>query len=582
MKRTSKLHSSRIDWETIKEVDFNRVVEALLLKLHGGGSASAVAINGRGGDGGIDVAVLDGGVVRVVYQLKFYPEGFTGGFKRARQPEVKNSFETAWKNHAPAEWILVMPPNPHINEKKFVDDLPAGRCVKVEIWGQGKLDAALADHPEIERAALRNELVDVLIQMNMEKAVLVGPQDLSERLTALAELANSRSEYWETSFSFVNGEVEEDYVPKHPEAMMLEPIQTKVTFRFDPENLALAEQVRDGLEFGAFETISLPPAAAAFTREGPSWVKPMRNRPTSRVDLIHETVKSEKTELVTLNFIDEAGYSQGRFEGKILARTHGTKGSQVKMVFANIVALVMRNPDSSEDPKHGLKINFTLVGAPVLDALTALKLAHALQPGRVLELYYAGNRAAKLMLSADPVDLISDPYTKELVDDLVALQQKLPAATFVVPETTVRRDRAMVRVARILLDGHLTVMPPETDLTGVLSGETSEELLRFIREGGRYVSRPTAFTVDIQGSKYVLGPATLFHRDVRVVDAESVLKAIEAGNAENLAISIRPQGDELIQVWLGGAPDERHPVPPYEPWGLTGFDVPHADPTGQL
>lgn len=584
MSRTNKLHGSRIDWATIKEVDFNRVVEALLLKMHDREPGTAVVINGRGGDGGIDVAVFDGAVARIIYQLKYYPEGFTGGYKKARQPEVKSSFETAWKNHTPAEWILVMPSNPHVNEKAYVEGLPADRPVKVEIWGQGKLDAALADYPEIERAALRNDLVDVLVQMHQEKAVLVGPNDLSERLAGLAELANSRSEYWETNFSFVNGEVAENYVPKHPEAMMMEPIRTKVTFRFDPGNLALAEKVRDTLEYGAFETVSLPPAAAAFTREGPSWVKPLKRLPHSRVDLVPVPAEVDKIEYVTLNFVDEDGYSQGRFDGKILARAHGSKGHQVKMIFSNVVDLVMRTSNDSEEPDEGLKINFTLIGVPVSDAEIALRLAHALQPGRILELYYAGNRAAKIMLGTDsagiPSSLSSNEYryTEELVSDLLALQRKLPAATFTVPETMVRRERALLRVARILLEGRLTFMPPEIHLTGVLSGKSSEELLRFVREGGLYVSHLKAFVVDIQGSKYNLGPATLFHRDLEVVAAEDVLKAIEDDKAEGLSFSMRPKNEDLIQVWLGVEADAKHPPPAYEPWQLTGFDIPYPEP----
>jgi hypothetical protein len=40
----------------------------------------------------------------------------------------------------------------------------------VEIWGQEKLAAALTDHPEVERAFLRYELVDVLKMIHQEKA----------------------------------------------------------------------------------------------------------------------------------------------------------------------------------------------------------------------------------------------------------------------------------------------------------------------------------------------------------------------------------------------------------------------------
>ena len=213
MNRTNKLHRSRVDWTTIKEEDFNRVVESILMKVHES-AGHPVVINGRGGDKGIDVAVWDGNNVSIVYQLKYYPQGFTGGNKKSREPKVRESFETAWKHHTPSEWVLVMPPNPHLEEKSFVDGLPGDRPVKVDIWGQAKLDTILAKYPAIERAALREETVDLFIQMHQEQAALVGPEDLAIRVRALGEVASSRSQYWDTNLSLVDGEYEENYTPK--------------------------------------------------------------------------------------------------------------------------------------------------------------------------------------------------------------------------------------------------------------------------------------------------------------------------------------------------------------------------------
>lgn len=485
LSNTNELHRSRIDWDTIKEADFNRLVEALLVTVYRNIPGEVAAINGRGGDGGIDVAIWENGVVTKIFQLKYYPQGFTGGFAKTRRPEIKNSFETAWKNHAPAEWILVMPPNPHVNEKKFVDALPAGRDVKVSIWGQAKLDAALADHPKVERAALRNELVDVLTQMGMEKAALVGQNDLSERVAAIGETGNSRSDYWDTNFSFEDGEVEETYVAKHPEAMKMEPIQTKITFHFTLEDQALADRVRDSFDYGSFEPVALPPTAT-LTREGPKWVKPFRNSPNRQFELVHDPGMPEKPELLTLNFVDPAGFSQGRFEGKVVGRVYGAKGLQIKSIFSNIMTLVMRVNNDPADRSGGMSLNFKPVGASPTDVMRAMEMFNAFQPDRVLELYHEGKRATKMQIGPDSVDWPSDAYTEELVEDLFILERKLPSASFVVPEETKRRDRVMIRVARLLLEGYRTFMPPGTDLTAVLSGGASDELHRFVNEGGNF------------------------------------------------------------------------------------------------
>lgn len=130
------LSKSRINWAHISEQDFNQLVEVLLIKMHATFPYRVDVIRGAGGDTGIDVVVwLEGRAVRI-YQLKYFPEGFTGEFRKGRRPQVKDSFDTAWKNHTPSEWILVMPPDPHINERNYVAGLAEGKEVDVEIWGR--------------------------------------------------------------------------------------------------------------------------------------------------------------------------------------------------------------------------------------------------------------------------------------------------------------------------------------------------------------------------------------------------------------------------------------------------------------
>lgn len=75
------LSRSRINWSQISEVDFNEVVEVLLLKMYDKKPYKAEVLRGAGGDGGIDVAVRLRNRVVKIFQLKYFPEGFTGGFR---------------------------------------------------------------------------------------------------------------------------------------------------------------------------------------------------------------------------------------------------------------------------------------------------------------------------------------------------------------------------------------------------------------------------------------------------------------------------------------------------------------------
>src|SRR5690554_5709372 len=96
-------------WERCGRDAFERAVELLLQRKHQAGPGKAQAIDGRGGDEGIDVDVTEpDGTISTIYQLKYFPEGFSGGFREVRRKQILNSFRAAMK-HEPALWVLVVP-----------------------------------------------------------------------------------------------------------------------------------------------------------------------------------------------------------------------------------------------------------------------------------------------------------------------------------------------------------------------------------------------------------------------------------------------------------------------------------------
>src|SRR5665647_486018 len=71
------------DWARCGRERFEAIVESLLVNKHvTEHTGHAQAVDGRGGDGGIDVDVtLDDGTLDTIYQLKYFPEGLSGNYK---------------------------------------------------------------------------------------------------------------------------------------------------------------------------------------------------------------------------------------------------------------------------------------------------------------------------------------------------------------------------------------------------------------------------------------------------------------------------------------------------------------------
>ncbi|WP_104169022.1 hypothetical protein [Arthrobacter sp. SX1312] len=571
----SDLSKSQIDWSRINERDFNHLVEVLLIKKHAKAPGRVDVIRGAGGDTGIDVVVWRGDKAAIIYQLKYFPEGFTGGFRENRRPQVKKSFDTAWKNHSPEEWILVMPPNPHINESNYVDQLAKDKAVRVEIMGQAKLTAALTDYPEVERAFTRDELVDLLERTHQEKAGLVGGTDLSARIQDLVSLANTRSQYWDVEVSTINGEVFEEYVAKHPDAMVEEPIITKLTFQFGEEHQDEVTRFQDSLNYGMVEDLDLPGETATFSRSGPSWVKPMPATALSRVRMSPVALASGLDgKTITFDFRDEAGFTQGRFEGVVTRHVTGEIGSSLRAQFANILTLTMQIPFDPDGGIPKLKMVFNAAELPVRDVQVAIDMLRSFQPDRNLDVYVGDlNGSMKLSNLVEPLE--GDDWTEMLVEDLSVIEKSQRGVSFVVPESIEPYDRVNIRVARLLLDGYQTVMAPRQSMSVTLKGDLNDGLGLLLRDGGALLVTQPAMAFDIQGSKLNLGPGIIHHPHVRARDGEEALAAIEAGTAAGRVVHLEPVDETPFRVWLQPRADTTaNGEPEYRAWGIPTFDDP--------
>ena len=160
-----------IDWEAIDQKLFARIVEALVNRLYDE-SWIVEPIDGRGGDGGIDIdCTQEGTGDRHIFQLKYFPEGFSGMYNGRRQ-QIKRSYQAL--KQAPARWILVAPCLSDKPGYTYLRNL-VPTSVQMEFWHRARLDDLLAQHPDlVNHFSRENYALDQAIKMGAEQSVLAG------------------------------------------------------------------------------------------------------------------------------------------------------------------------------------------------------------------------------------------------------------------------------------------------------------------------------------------------------------------------------------------------------------------------
>ncbi len=568
------MHEGSIGWKHISEDDFNRAVEALLMrKYHRPSESTAEVIDGRGGDGGIDVVVYVDDKINQIFQLKHFPEGFSGGFREIRRKQIKKSFDTAWTNHEPPLWTLVVPRNPTVQESKYVSGLgksiEEGKTVTPTVWGPARLDSELAHHPDLLAAATREPLVEVLKTIREERAALVGPTDLSSRVSDLHELATGRSLYWGVDFQASEHGVTEVYHAKHPRAAEMEPLGFKFTVKGDV--FGLGQDIQRVLDYGARRHLTIPGAAVeGFNAVGPEWFH--QNGAIERIEIrAADRLPADQQISVTLEFLDEDGFTRASHQGVMHAKSDGERGVAFLATFYGMLEFDAEIPYAASSPGNfGLTMEFA--NARVSDAQGVLQLLRDFDSGSVIQVLFEERKFLKGLATGD-VQLV-DRSMELLVEDLGVLERKLNAK-FRVPAEISHRQRVMLRVARLLVEGNATWMPSETSLTGTLSGKSDDGMKMLLSEGSAVTMPIPAFGVEIQGSKFNLGPAVLYHPRTVVRDAAEVTEALEAGTAAGREVAFDPQGDRLI--WVMPGKDHEEGLPETLPWNLPGIPMPGVE-----
>jgi hypothetical protein len=122
-----------------REQNFEQMMAQLLALDYG-----ASAIDGSGGDGGIDCYVMNPDGMLTIFQSKYYIDRLTS----SRKNQIRRSFERAVKQHNVRKWVLCVPLDPTPAEDLWLRTI-SRNMTEVEWFGVTKIRTLLAKYPRI-------------------------------------------------------------------------------------------------------------------------------------------------------------------------------------------------------------------------------------------------------------------------------------------------------------------------------------------------------------------------------------------------------------------------------------------------
>lgn len=557
-----------MNWSKLTRDEFDRAVQALLSAVFNSSEDRAEVLRGDGGDGGIDVAHYRGGELYEIFQLKFFPEGFSNKFTGRRQ-QIKKSFERAWIEHQPSRWTLVVPQNPSQSEIVYINGLPQGRDCRVRVVGEAWLDSKMKDFPELAAYMKRDDLLETLERVQMEKASITKISDLADRALLLGHQSQSLSANWAANFSYDGGGATIAIVPKHAQALELEPIYPKVQLQFSEEHDELRQQYFKTRDFGVRKPFTLPSSVVLdFELQGPEWLA--GNSGPGELTYLPSPTEPHK---IQLRFLNAEGEYLSSHTGTLHQSSAGDRGFGLTANFYGVLELDFEIPLELSEQGH-VSLSTSYEDALISDAVKALKLHQQLHvPSRPFEIWL---RDKRLMRAQAPEQAGEGPdrLLAALIEDLDVIG-RAKDTDFTLPRGLTDRERISIRIGRLIAERKPTWMLPGTRLNGYLTDKAAGEGLDMLLAGQVAIrSDIDPFRLEILGMTFNFGRVMLFHPAVQLIEGEQIAAAVRRGTAAGMEFVLAPVSEQLVMaVPLGEGGLDLENADPQEPIKARGWDL---------
>jgi hypothetical protein len=560
---------SGVNWHTVGHEKFEYIVDILLSREF---ETRGHAPDGRGGDGGRDYTVDDD---KIIFQYKYFPDGFRPGSSRRRQ--IASSFKEAMK-HDPDEWVLVVPTKVTTRERLFVTALGKGKRVKITIRDRVWLDDQLIKNRDLAENIQYGSDIDLLYAKGEKfkhNPVIRDTADVADRMDAIQDSLGMADPNWALDIYSIDGQVTQVLRARDADAAERSPIEGSFTAQLRADS-AEAHDLETANAFGLSKPIIFQGnMIKEFKINGPRLVA-WEGIPDS-VELHPPLDRPEAWKPGELSLGDTAGEELGLYLVDIRPYTEGTKGFTLLARLGSLLDLTFRcpnhlGPGSSDITTHDL------AGRSVNEAFEIADFMVQFARASTLEIRLMGQKIALLNLEDRTGE--SNLWNgfeamRALLDDLKVIEAETKAK-FRFPQKVSVEERILIRSLRLMLEGHCVAHPRFTSFFGELNGVKSPGLEQVFTTNPHWTMQtrePCEFTImgrQVVLPKLAMAGAVSMAKD----DVDDIKAAFERGEADGKQIIMHVRPGDRVRMFL---PDR---FPPHKPLDITCWDLPGIDQKG--
>lgn len=574
-----------LEWALLTQPEFDRLAELLIYREYP--TARVEPVDGRGGDGGIDVLKTDADGGRTIFQLKFFLDGFSGK-NRGRRRQIRDSLASAL-THEPDEWVLVLPSKLTRPDWAFITELTEQTDLPITVWHRTVLDDLLVRHSDVLNLMRREPAaMELLTLWHSEQAALTGPDDLTERTSGLAAVVDAVDPHWTFDFARQGNTVIRTLRGKHATAADVSPVTLRFETLLGPAHADLRQQMDRTIGYGLAGSVTLPSETVKnFRVDGPPLV---RQPPRDDIELSWTVPPNSKLAgtPVTVTLVGPDGQHVASHRGTAVDGSPGVVGYSLKVRFHEALTLTYLVPHGRETTCR-LDLSWDAgdsTGAPgmlrraaqlIFDLAKATEMKVALADHELLHA-----RAAMGFALPDAQDWLAGLRDlHDLADDLEAIC-RVSGDDLPVPTTMTTKERIYLRCARLMLDGHCVMIPDLRSFTFTLKAgldPAAPGLSQLLNDAeGQFLITQDPWTPIVAGHELHLPQVRMWHPRMRLIDQTKVRRAVIAGKES--PARIEPLDGTTFRMFMPSRMSEPEQSLQPVPWNLT--NVPEQLPDTQV
>ena len=522
-----------IRWDNLGHKEYEDIVSVLVSRLH----PDSQRIDGKGGDGGRDVQIVDRQVGTMLEAFEF--KSFAPRMNPSRRQQVVRSLERA-ATLKPRQWTLIVPIDPTPKEDEWFRRLEDNYPFPIRWFGKTWLDEKMAAFPDIRRYFLEganDEVVRLLRELHQERAKVSVIHDAICRLRTLHERLNEIDPYYryelstgpsaadfrppDVALSVSYGDMRVDVYPKYLGATNDRPITINFTLLSEP----IDETFQHAIDYGLGVTIPSH-LLESVTIDAPAGLG--GSFPGGEIDLLPTSKDLDDPVSLSLNVMD-GDRLVAHYPIQLTEQTRRLKGSIItgmdKIEWLNIrlrVAVLEKWFES----------NFRLTPRPVMPAalIPLLRWITALHPPHSLVIRWPNGFT---MSNEVKESFCLDSRFVTVVESLAYLQEQVAIHWEIQPSSMIEEAQVIVTTATLLKGEKVDFTWKSFNLDLNHWGPKLDELV----EGGQHsflVEQDMEF--ELESVRIPIGRVRTHFESACIADPATFRRAVNSGSIQKLKL----------------------------------------------